>query len=79
MTIGAANGSHDAAVIGNNCYFGSGAKVIGAVTIADDVAVGAGAVVTKDITEPGTTWAGVPARKISDHDSHRSLCSALFE
>lgn len=79
VTIGAVNGSHDAAVIGNNCYFGSGAKVLGAVTIADDVAVGAGAVVTKDITEPGTTWAGVPAVKISNHDSHRSLCSALFE
>lgn len=78
VTIGATNGSHDAAVIGDNCYFGSGAKVLGAVTIADNVAVGAGAVVTKDITEAGTTWAGVPARKISDHDSHSSLCSALF-
>lgn len=78
VTIGATNGSHGAAVIGDNCYFGSGAKVLGAVTIADNVAIGAGAVVTKDITEAGTTWAGVPARKISDHDSHRSLCSALF-
>lgn len=79
VTIGAVNGSHDAAVIGDNCYFGSGAKVLGAVTIADDVAVGAGAVVTRDITEPGTTWAGVPAKKISSHDSHRNLCGALFE
>lgn len=78
VTIGATGGSHDAAVIGDNCYFGSGAKVIGAVTIADDVAVGAGAVVTKDITEPGTTWAGMPARKISDRNSHGNLCAALF-
>lgn len=78
VTIGATDGSHEAAVIGDNCYFGSGAKVIGAVTIADDVAVGAGAVVTRDITEAGTTWAGVPARKISDKDSHSNLCSALF-
>lgn len=78
VTIGATDGSHKAARIGDNCYFGSGAKVIGAVTIADDVAVGAGAVVTKDITEPGTTWGGVPARKISDKDSHSNLCSALF-
>lgn len=78
VTIGATDGSHNAATIGDNCYFGSGAKVIGAVTIADNVAVGAGAVVTKDITEPGTTWAGVPARKISDRDSHSNLCSALF-
>lgn len=78
VTIGAASGSHEAAVIGNNCYFGSGAKVIGAVRIADDVAVGANAVVTRDIPEAGTTWAGIPARKISDHNSHASLCQALF-
>lgn len=79
VTIGATNGSHEAAVIGDNCYFGSGAKVIGAVCIADDVAVGANAVVTADITEPGTTWAGIPARKISGRDSHSNLCRALFE
>lgn len=78
VTIGATDGSHEAAVIGDNCYFGSGAKVIGAVTIADDVAVGAGAVVTRDITEAGTTWAGVPAKKISDKGSRSNLCSALF-
>ena len=79
VTIGATDGSHDAATIGDNCYFGSGAKVIGAVIIADDVAIGAGAVVTKDILEPGTTWAGVPARKISDRYSHNNLCQALFQ
>lgn len=78
VTIGATNGSHEAATIGDNCYFGSGAKVIGAVTIADDVAVGANAVVTKDIIEPGTSWAGIPARKISDTDSHSNLCKDLF-
>lgn len=78
VTIGATNGSHEAARIGDNCYFGSGAKIIGAVTIADDVAVGANAVVTKDIAEPGTTWAGIPARKISDTDSHSNLCRDLF-
>lgn len=78
VTIGATNGSHEAATIGDNCYFGSGAKVIGAVTIADDVAVGANAVVTKDITEPGTSWAGIPARKISDTDSYSNLCKDLF-
>lgn len=79
VNIGATSGSHEAATIGNNCFFGSGAKVVGAVKIADDVAVGAGAVVTKDIPEPGTTWAGVPAKKISGHDSHSSLCAALFQ
>lgn len=79
VTIGASGGSHEAAEIGDNCYFGSGAKVIGAVRIADDVAVGANAVVTRDILEAGTTWAGAPAYKISDNNSHASLCRALFE
>lgn len=79
VVIMADGGSHDAAVVGDNCFFGIGAKVVGAVRIADDVAVGAGAVVTKDITEAGTTWAGVPARKISDNDSHSNLCRALFQ
>lgn len=78
VNIGATSGGHEAAVIGDNCFFGSGAKVIGAVTIADDVAVGAGAVVTRDITEPGTTWAGVPAIKISNKNSHSNLCKDLF-
>ena len=78
VVIMADGGSHDAAVVGDNCFFGIGAKVVGAVRIADDVAVGAGAVVTKEITEAGTTWAGVPARKISDNDSHSNLCQALF-
>ncbi len=79
VVIMADGGSHESAVVGDNCFFGIGAKVVGAVRIADDVAIGAGAVVTKDILEPGTTWAGVPARKISDRDSHNNLCQALFQ
>lgn len=78
VVIMANGGSHDAAVVGDNCFFGIGAKVVGGVHIANDVAIGAGAVVTRDITEPGTTWAGAPARKISDNDSHANLCRELF-
>ena len=33
------------------------------VSIADDVVIGAGSVVTKDITEPGS-YAGNPARRL---------------
>ena len=55
--------------IGDNVYIGSGAKVIGPITIADNVAIGANAVVCKDILEEGTTWAGVPAKKISNNNS----------
>lgn len=79
VTIGATNGTRDAAVIGNNVYIASGAKIIGGVTIADDVAIGANAVVTRSIEEPATTWGGIPAKKISDKDSHANLSKSLFE
>ena len=77
VCIGSTNGSDRAPRIGNNVFIGSGAKIIGDIEIADDVAIGAGAVVVKSITEAGTTWAGNPARKISENDSHCNLCPAL--
>jgi acetyltransferase-like isoleucine patch superfamily enzyme len=48
--------------IGNHVSIGSNATFL-PVTICDHVIIGAGAVVTKDITEPGV-YAGNPARKI---------------
>lgn len=48
--------------IGNNVSIGSNATIL-PVTICDNVVIGAGAVVTKDIVAPGT-YAGNPARKI---------------
>ena len=77
VCIGATSGGAQAAVIGDNVFIGSGAKIIGPVTIASDVAIGAGAVVVRSITEPGSTWAGVPARKVSDRNSHRNLSPYL--
>ena len=47
----------------------TGVKVIGPVTVADGVCLGANAVVTKTIDEENTTWGGVPAKKISDEGS----------
>jgi serine O-acetyltransferase len=73
VCIGSTNGEKESAKIGNNVFIGSGAKIIGDITIADDVAIAAGAVVVSSIDEPGTTWGGVPARKISHSDSHRNL------
>lgn len=49
--------------LGQNVWLGSLVVVLPGVTIGDNVIVGAGAVVTRDIPE-GETWAGVPARKI---------------
>lgn len=79
VNIGATNGSGKAPVLGDNIFIGSGAKLIGDIRIADDVCIGANAVVTKSISEPGTTWAGIPAKKISDHSSRMNLSSRLFE
>ena len=79
VTIGATNGSDKCAVIGNNVFIASGAKIIGDISIASDVAIGANAVVTKSISESGTTWGGIPAKKISDNDSHSNLRFAYKE
>jgi acetyltransferase-like isoleucine patch superfamily enzyme len=46
--------------IGNHVSIGSNATIL-PVTICDDVVIAAGAVVTKDITEPGI-YGGVPAK-----------------
>jgi len=52
------------ATIGNNCYFEAGCKVMGAVTIGDNVTVGANSLVMSDVPS-GCTVLGVPARIIS--------------
>ena len=49
--------------IGNNVYIGMSARILGNITIADNVVIGANAVVTKSIAEPGITVAGIPAKK----------------
>jgi acetyltransferase-like isoleucine patch superfamily enzyme len=48
--------------VGDHVSIGSNATIL-PVSICDHVVVGAGAVVTKDITEPGI-YAGNPARKL---------------
>ena len=48
--------------IGNKVSIGTNATLL-PVSVCDDVVIGAGAVVTRDITEPGI-YAGNPARKL---------------
>jgi acetyltransferase-like isoleucine patch superfamily enzyme len=50
--------------IGNKVSIGSNATIL-PVNICSQVVIGAGAVVTKDITEPGV-YAGNPAKKMRD-------------
>lgn len=53
-------------VIGDNVFVGPGAKIFGKITIADNVAVAAGSVVTRSFLTPNVTIGGVPARVIND-------------
>lgn len=50
--------------IGNNVDIGVGAKVIGPIYIADDVKIGANAVVINSCYKKGATLVGVPAREV---------------
>lgn len=49
--------------VGDNCYFGLGAKIFGNVTIGNNVTIGAMSVVTKDIPDNAVV-AGIPAKII---------------
>lgn len=75
VTIGGTGGMRDdgAATIGQRCFISSGARIIGKITIADNVVIGANSVVVKDILEPGITVAGCPAHKISDKGSEQYI------
>lgn len=73
VTIGATNGEKKAAIIGDNCFIGSGAKIIGNISIGDNVAIGAGAVVVKSFEGSNITLGGVPARIISQNSSKSNL------
>ena len=53
--------------IGNGVVLGVGAVVLGDVRLADNIAVGANAVVNKSFAEENIAIAGVPAKKISNN------------
>ena len=47
--------------IGDNCYIGTGATILGPVTIGNNVTIAAGAVVTNDVPD-NVVVGGVPAK-----------------
>lgn len=55
----------DSPVIGDNVDIGQNAQILGGITIADNVRIGAGAVVVKDVLTPGVTVVGVPGRIVN--------------
>lgn len=66
VTIGQSNRGKRAGVpvIGNSVFIGPGAKIFGAITIGNNVAIGANAVVTSDVPDNAVV-AGIPARILS--------------
>lgn len=64
VNIGFNNGGNKAPRIGNNVYIGPGAKIFGDIDIADNVKIGANAVVNHSCVDEGAVLVGVPAKKI---------------
>lgn len=76
VTIGSNASKPNAPILGDNIYIASGAKIIGDITLANDLVIGANAVVTKSVLESGITLAGVPAKKVSSKNSDNYLIKA---
>lgn len=56
---------HDAPCLGNRVNVGAGAKILGAVTLGDDVLVGANSVIVTDVPA-GAVVAGIPGRIVRE-------------
>ena len=65
VTVGLRAGDFEGPTIGRNVHIGTGAKVIGPVTVHKGARIGANAVVTRDVPA-GTTVVGAPARPLPD-------------
>ncbi|PNW26364.1 serine O-acetyltransferase [Formosa algae] len=66
--IGASGGSKKAPKLGDNIYIAPGAKIYGDIEIANNIAIGANAVVNKSFTEDSMMVAGNPAKAIKKID-----------
>lgn len=72
VNVGRARGRPRDAIIGDNVYFGSGAKAFGDVTIGNNVVVGANSLVVMSVPD-NCTVLGVPARIIMRNASSKYL------
>lgn len=70
--------NHDKApVIGEHVYIGPGAKVFGGIQVADEVQIGANAVLNKSCEEKGAVLAGVPAGRIGGRDLDKGAAGKI--
>lgn len=67
VTIGEKNGKFPS--IGNNCFIGAKAIILGDIVIGDNAKIGAGAVVCHDVP-PNSTVVGNPARVIKKEEKN---------
>lgn len=65
-------------IIGNNVYIGPGVKMFGKITIGNNVAIGANAVVNKSIPDY-VTVAGIPAHIINNDGSQGMIIYGFNE
>jgi serine O-acetyltransferase len=77
VTLGGRNGLEDVPVVEDDCYLGSGAKILGPIRIGRGAHIGANAVVIKDVPEFAVA-AGVPARilRIGTAPYHHQMAAA---
>ncbi|WOO41447.1 serine O-acetyltransferase [Rubellicoccus peritrichatus] len=70
VTLGQANRGRNKGypIVGDDVYIGPGAKIIGAVKVGNNVAIGANCVVTKDIPD-NSVVVGIPGKVISQEGS----------
>lgn len=62
--------AHEPPVIGNGVRISAGAKVVGNITVGDNVIVAANAAVVKDVSE-NSIVGGVPAKVIGENKEHK--------
>jgi len=78
VTVGATYGGKSPGVpsVMNNVYLGPGSKVIGGITVGNNVAVGANCVVTKDIPDNAVV-VGVPGEIVSYKGSGQYIINTV--
>jgi serine O-acetyltransferase len=76
VTIGSDPMKHDPIFLGNNIFIGPGAVIVGPLSIADGIAIGANSFVNSSFDEPNITIAGCPAKKVSNKSSEQRYIRA---